>query len=36
MKLKALVPMRDVSVRVENKNYRSFGNGLPLFTHVIN
>ena len=24
MKLKALVPMRDVSVRVENKNYRSF------------
>ena len=36
MKINALVPMRHVSVRVPNKNFKPFGNGKPLFTHVLN
>lgn len=34
-KLVALVPMRHSSERVKGKNYRPFGNGKPLFEHVV-
>lgn len=32
----ALMPMRHYSARVNGKNYRPFGNGLPLFFHMAN
>ena len=35
MKIKALVPMKDLSERVSKKNYRPFGNHKPLFTHIV-
>lgn len=34
-KVVALLPMRHGSERVIGKNYRPFGNGRPLFTHVL-
>ena len=33
--LVALMPMRHSSSRVEGKNYREFGDGRPLFYHVL-
>ena len=34
-KLVALMPMRHSSERVKGKNYRPFGNGTPLFQHML-
>lgn len=34
-KLVALMPMRHSSERVKGKNYRPFGNGKPLFEHML-
>lgn len=34
-KLVALMPMRHSSERVKGKNYRPFGDGQPLFQHVL-
>lgn len=34
-KLVALMPMRHSSERVKGKNYRPFGNGKPLFQHML-
>ncbi|MBC2835115.1 cytidylyltransferase domain-containing protein [Paragemmobacter straminiformis] len=34
-KLVALMPMRHSSERVKGKNYRPFGNGRPLFQHML-
>lgn len=34
-RLVALMPMRHSSERVPGKNYRPFGNGLPLFHHMV-
>lgn len=34
-KLVALMPMRHSSERVPRKNYRSFGDGRPLFHHMV-
>jgi CMP-N-acetylneuraminic acid synthetase len=34
-RLAALMPMRHTSERVPGKNYRAFGNGIPLFHHVL-
>lgn len=35
-KLVALMPMRHNSERVPGKNYRPFGNGRPLYHHMVN
>ena len=35
LKLVALMPMRHSSERVKGKNYRPFGNGQPLFEHML-
>ena len=34
-KLVALLPMRHTSERVPGKNYRPFGDGRPLFHHMV-
>ncbi|MEO9298509.1 acylneuraminate cytidylyltransferase family protein [Devosia alba] len=34
-KLVALMPMRHSSERIKGKNYRSFGDGRPLFQHML-
>jgi len=34
-RIAALMPMRHSSERVPGKNYRPFGNGLPLFHHMV-
>lgn len=34
-KLVALMPMRHSSERIEGKNYRPFGDGRPLFQHML-
>ena len=34
-KIVALMPMRHSSERVPGKNYRPFGDGKPLFHHMV-